>query len=95
MKILAIERVVDRVTENELQPFFKIEAQKVWELMQAGIIREIYFTKQDHCAVIIFECADEIEAQNILNTLPLVKNKLINFDIKPLVPYDGFSRLFG
>jgi hypothetical protein len=45
--------------------------------------------------VLILECADIEEAREVLNTLPLVKEGLITFDVIPLVPYPGFSRLFA
>lgn len=94
MKILAIEKEIDSNIKEQFTPHLKAEAQKVWELNQSGLIREIYFTKNSHNAVLILECVDENEARNILNTLPLVKEKLITFDIIPLEPYDGFTRLF-
>ena len=34
-------------------------------------------------------------ARQILAQLPLVQAGLIEFEIIPLVPYDGFERLFG
>jgi hypothetical protein len=94
MKILAIEKENPGVTKELIKPLLKEEAKKVWELVQSGIIREISFTKDEHCAVIILECEDGDEAKSILNTLPLVKERLISFEITPLVPYDGFERLF-
>lgn len=94
MKILAIEKEVLGSSEEQFKPYLKAEAEQVWNLYQRGIIREIYFTKNTHEAVMILECSDEIEAKNILETLPLVKEKMIAFEIKPLVAYDGFQRLF-
>jgi len=94
MKILAIEKEVDGITKEQIRPFLKAEAQRAWELYQNGFIREIYFTKNSHNAVLILECTNENEARNILDTLPLVKEKLITFDLLPLVPYDGLARLF-
>ena len=94
MKILAIEKEIEGIQEKQFEPYLKDEAKRVWELVQSGVIREIYFTKDDNCAVIILECHSEAEAGSILNTLPLVKEKLICFNIKPLIPYDGFARLF-
>ena len=94
MKILAVEKSIDGVDNNNLQPLLENEALKVWELQQQGYIREIYFTQSDHNAVIILECTNSNEAAEVLNTLPLVKEKLISFDVIPLVPYDGFQRLF-
>jgi hypothetical protein len=94
MKILAIEKEVEGVTEKQFRPYLKNEAMEVWKLVQSGIIREIYFTKDDNCAVIMLECSNKEEARRILSSLPLVKEKLISFDLKPLIPYDGFARLF-
>lgn len=94
MKILAVEKENPGITKEQLSPLLEEEAKKVWELVKSGIIREIYFTKEEHCAVIILECETNDEAKSILNTLPLVKERLISFEITPLVPYNGFERLF-
>jgi muconolactone delta-isomerase len=94
MKILAIEREINGVGENQFQPFLKNEAQRVWELYQDDIIREIYFRDNRSEAILIFECQNVNEATKILSTLPLVKEGLIEFELIPLKPYPGFSRLF-
>ena len=95
MKILAFEKEVGPVQDEKFQPYLKQEALKVWELQQAGFIREIYFTKEDRSAVMMLECKDFEEAKKIIGSLPLVKEKLITFEIKQLLPYDGFKRLLG
>jgi muconolactone delta-isomerase len=94
MKILAIERDVPEVTEEDFSPHLKEEAARVWELYQAGLIRELYFRQDQPSAVLVLECKDAKEAKETLHTLPLVKEGLITFDIIPLIPYPGFSRLF-
>ena len=94
MKILAIEKEVPGIKEDDYKPFLKHEALEVWNLYQEGIIRELYFTQLDDSAVLILECSDADEANKYLNTLPLVKEGLIKFDILPLIPYPGFARLF-
>jgi len=38
--------------------------------------------------------ADPGEAQLLLQSLPLVKEGLICFEVIPLKPYSGFARLF-
>jgi len=43
----------------------------------------------------MLECQDVADAAAALETLPLVKEGLIAFDILPLVAYPGFSRLFA
>jgi muconolactone delta-isomerase len=95
MKILAIEKEVPDLTTEDFKPHLKAEAVKVWELYQAGVFRELYFRQDRSEAVLILECADVEDANEVLNTLPLVKEGLITFDIIPLGPYPGFSRLFA
>lgn len=95
MKILAIEQEAVGVTPQDFQPHLSAEAAKVWELYQAGSIRELYFHRDQHIAVLMLECEDEQEARDILAMLPLVKEGLISFKLLPLIPYDGFSRLFA
>jgi len=94
MKILAIEKEVIGVKEEDYKPHLKAEALKAWELYQQGIIRELYFTEKEHFAVLILECNDADEANKYLSFLPLVKEGLIKFDVFPLIPYYGFARLF-
>jgi hypothetical protein len=95
MKILAIEKEVPGIKDEDYKPHLKPEALKAWELYQQGIIRELYFTKTDNFAVLILECKDADEANEYLNALPLVKQGLIKFEVIPLVPYSGFARLFN
>ncbi len=94
MKILAIEKEIPGITEEQCTPYLRSEAERAWELHQAGIIRELYFRADRSEAVLILECKDVREASEIINSLPLVKNGLITFDLIPLAPYPGFARLF-
>jgi muconolactone delta-isomerase len=95
MQILAIEKEAPGVTSEDFRPHMKAEAMRAWELYQSGIFREMYFTRDDHNAVIMMECASVEEAERALATLPLVKAGLISFELMPLVPYPGFARLFA
>jgi hypothetical protein len=94
MKILALEHENTSAKKEEFQLHHKKEAHQVWNLQQQGFIREIYFRADYPSAVLILECEDEQEAEKVLSTLPLVQAGLISFELIPLVPYPGFSRLF-
>ncbi len=94
MKILAIERELPGVGADAFQPLLKAEAARAWELYQAETIRELYFQADQHTAVLVLECDSTAEAEQILGSLPLVRARLITFDLLPLVPYSGFARLF-
>lgn len=93
MKILAIETEPGKPTSTIYNELLKEEALAVFKLQQLGILREIYFN-DNHCAVIILECINTIEAELLLDELPLVKNGYIKFQITELKPYTGFTRLF-
>lgn len=95
MKILALEKELPGVEDTAFQPHLKAEAARVWELYQAGILREIYFRADQHTAVLMLECPDVDAARAALDTLPLVQASLIVFEIMPLMPYSGFGRLFA
>ena len=95
MKILALEKEVAGVKNEAFQPHLKAEAARVWELYQAGVFRELYFRQDWPGAVLVLECADVEEAVRQLDSLPLVKEGLMAFDVIPLVAYPGFARLFG
>ncbi|HEX9972147.1 MAG TPA: muconolactone Delta-isomerase family protein [bacterium] len=96
MKILAIEKEIIGITKDQLTAELKkAEANRLWELYQSGKIRELYFRADRNEAVLILECIDTSEAKSVLNTLPLMKAGLIDFDIIPLKAYPGFSRLFS
>jgi len=94
MKILALEKESPGVTAGQIQPLLKEEARCVWALQQSGLIREIYFEAGRHTSVLMLECADSEAARHALAALPLVRAGLIEFELVPLVPYDGFARLF-
>jgi hypothetical protein len=95
VKFLAQEKEVSGVTDDQFTPdLLKAEAAQVWELFQAGIIREMYFRADKHEAVLILECTTLNEVEQALDSLPLVHAHLIAFEVAPLIPYDGFARLF-
>ena len=94
MKILAIENEYEGKSSDDFKPYLKDETMTVWELYKKNIIREIYFRKDKSSAVLMLECESVEEAEKTLARLPLVKEKLIYFEIIPLVAYPGFERLF-
>jgi len=95
MKILALERESPGADAGDFAPHLTAEAARVWELQQADVIREVYFRADRPEAVLVLECASLDEAAYVLETLPLVEAGLITFDVIPLKPYPGLSRLFS
>ena len=94
MKILALEHELPSATSESFQRFAKDEARKVWELHQAGSIRELYFRADPQRAILVLECDSTDEAEMMLAQLPYVREGLIAFELIPLKAYSGFARLF-
>ncbi len=94
MKFLALELEKPGLTAEDFVPYGEAETRRAWELVTAGIFREMYFNPDEHTAVIILEAEDKATAQDALNSLPMVLAGLITFELIPLSPYTGFARLF-
>jgi muconolactone delta-isomerase len=91
MKVLALEKELNKESGN---PDLMVnEAERVYKLYKENKIREIYFQKQNHTAVIVLEVQDISEARNIISSLPLVENKIVEFDLIELIPYNGLDRI--
>jgi len=94
MQFLAVETNVPGADTERIAALLHQEAQVVWDLQQRGLLRNIWFT-QDHRAVLLLECPDQAAAKAALSVLPLYAAGLIDFTLEPLLPYDGFKRLFS
>jgi hypothetical protein len=91
MKIIAVGKSDPKFRDEDFLPYLDDERKTVLKLLSEGIVREIYFKAKEDDAVIILECDSEAEAA--LARLPLVKNKMISFELIPLIPYPGFARI--
>ena len=95
MRVIALETEVEGGSAERFRELAVAEAARLWELVQAGVVRETYFRSDRHVAVLILEAADLDEARRHLETLPLVRDRLITFELIGLRPYPGFARLFA
>ncbi len=93
MKFIALGSDNPFAQPSDFKPYLYDEAARVWELKQSGIIREIFFRADRRDAVIFLEGESEEEVMQILSSLPLVKQGLIQFELIPLKSYDGFDLL--
>jgi hypothetical protein len=95
MKILVLPKPIEGVSREELLRHAAAEIQAVWELYAQGICREFYErADQPGRVVLLFECATIEAAKEALARLPFAQLHLIDFDLIPLAPFAGLSRLF-
>jgi len=95
MKILVLPKPIEGVSREELLSHAAAEIQAVWELYAQGICREFYTRANEPGRVVLmFESASIEAAKEALATLPFAQLHLIDFDLIPLAPFTGLSRLF-
>ena len=95
MRIIALEVEAEGAPADQTSDLAAAEAERLWALVQEGIVRETYFRSDRRAAVLVLECADLHEARSHLDTLPFLREGLIGFDLIGLRPYPGFARLFA
>jgi hypothetical protein len=95
MKILAIAKVDPQTTFEKIQPHLEAEVKNAWKLYKEGKFREMYSCQDRPMGVVfVLECNSVDEARKILDELPFVRDKLIDFEIIPLGPFNYFETLF-
>src|SRR6266571_8965030 len=95
MKILVLPKPREGVSREELLSHAAAEIQAVWELYTQGICREFYTrVNEPGRVVLMFESASMEAAKEALDTLPFAQLHLVDFDLIPLTPFTGLSRLF-
>ena len=65
------------------------------ESSKRGIVKNIWFTVNGKNAILVIEEENDIKVRNIIESLPLVKEKLIKYKIIRLTVYDGFERILS
>jgi hypothetical protein len=93
MKIIAIDKILPTATEDNIRGVVVREALHIWMLYSKDIVREVYFRKDRPGVVLSLECEDATEAKRILNTFPMVKAGVIDFDIIPVGHFVPFGTL--
>lgn len=95
MKILVLPKPRADVPLERLQQHAEAEIRAVWDLYVQGICREFYTRLAEPGRVVLmFESASVEAAREALATLPFARLNLIDFDLIPLAPFVGLSRLF-
>ena len=95
MQILAIDKIEEGVTADILTPHLPQELKATINLYLKDVIRAFYFRKDRPGVVFIMECETVPEAKEILSTLPMVKEKLLDFDLIPIGPLMPLGRLLN
>ncbi|HEX4849188.1 MAG TPA: hypothetical protein VFV08_00210 [Puia sp.] len=86
MQVLAIDKKLDGVTDKMLLPHLPSELVATVNLYLKEKIRTFYFRKDRPGVVFLLETESVDEAREVLETLPMVKENLLDFDLIPIGP---------
>ncbi len=93
MQMLVIPRAATSAAPDAFDArLVKAEVEAVLRLYQANIIREIYTRANSRGVVFFLESASPEAAREALSTLPAVERGILDLEIIPLAPFQGFLR---
>lgn len=95
MQFLALSRRLDGTTPDMLAPLAADEARAAWQLHAQGVLRSVHMCPERPGSMIVLECATLDDARATLAQLPMVKAGLIAFEVSRMLPYTGWTALFG
>ncbi len=78
---------------SDFGPYEADEASRVWELYTAGTLKEIYLMTDHIGAVILLECADRVEAERLMHSLPMFQAGLFDVTITSLGLWPEMTRM--
>lgn len=87
MKILALDKVRESATPERIRELFLMEIFKCVRLYLDDVVREMYFRQDRSGTVLVMEAPSVDEARKHLNSLPLVREGQVEFELIPLGPY--------
>jgi len=95
MKLLAVGRPADGVdAQAAIAAHARDELRALWSLYASGSVREMYSPARPG-AVLVLEVASIDDARTALSELPLVANRIIEFELTELRPFTALGSLFS
>jgi|GEM_PF-6715989 len=93
MKIIASLTGTANASPTDYGSYQSAEATRVWDLYTNGVLKEIYLRTETIGAVIVLECASHADAEEAIQSLPMVKAGLFNVDYLSLGPTPPMSKM--
>jgi hypothetical protein len=87
MKVLAIDKVSPDATPERVRELFMKEVHQTIKMYLADVVREIYFREDRSGTVMMLEVPSMEEVRKIVDTLPMVRDGLLEYDLIPLGPF--------
>lgn len=93
MKLICSLLAKSTAPPDRFMSYEKAESEQVWKLYTAGLLKEIYLRTDVIGAVIIMQCDSKVEAENAINSLPMVKAGLFDVSYMTLSEWPEMTRM--
>jgi hypothetical protein len=93
MHVLAIGRLTNGTTQDQVKPLMKQEVPDTVRLYLAGKLEQWFVRKDQPGVVFLLNVSTVAEARAILEKLPLGQAKLMEFDLIPVGPLSPLGLL--
>ena len=95
MQFLVIAQIAKGISSNEVLPYVRPEAEKVWQYYQTDFLRSIHYIADMSGTVMILEADSLDTVRSAVALFPMAEQGLLDFKILPLKPYTGLETLFA
>jgi hypothetical protein len=95
MLIYAIMRLKPEATLEALQAHGAEEARAVWSQIKGDTFRKVSLTTDKPGAVVEIEAPDVAEAKHAMESLPLVRHRLVEVEYLAVGPYRNLETIFA
>ncbi len=94
-KFLAVLDVNTPPDLNKIMGLESAEADRVWELREAGVLHEIYLASDRSAAIIMLTEVDHAKAQAAIDSLPMVAADVLATRVIELSAWPEMTRMLN
>lgn len=93
MKLICSLLATSTASPDRFMAYEQAESERVWELYTSGVLKEIYLRTDTIGAAIVLQCNSQSEAENAIDTLPMVKAGLFEVSYMALGEWTEMTRM--
>ena len=91
MQIIAMDKLKPGVSEERIGSYLLQEIKAGLVLYLQDKIRTFWFRQDGPGAVLMLECQSMEEARSLVDSLPFVKEGIVDFDLIPIGPFSPLA----
>ena len=95
MQFFVVCRIKPGISRRKVISLIREEAAAAWKLYESGLVRDVHYIDDLSGAVLTIEAQDLDEVKRGVETLPMIKEGVLEPDYIKLKPYTGFGKLFA